>query len=147
MKLILVTGTPCTGKTTYAKKLCRVKNYYYFDVNLFIKSHKLHSGFDKKYDSFIVNIEDFVNSIETHIKNMKKSKLFKSKFKGVVVDSHLSHYISPKMVDLCVVMRCDLGKLKKRLEKRGYSKSKVEENVEVRKEAAEIKQIQKSEKK
>src|SRR3989344_8318082 len=129
MKVILVTGTPCTGKTSYAKKLCISKEYYYFYVHNFIKSHKLHSGFDKKYDSFIVNIEDFVNSIETHIKNMKKSKEFNKKYKGIVVDSHLSHYLNPKMVDLCIVMKCDLRKLKKRLLKRKYSKAKIDENM------------------
>ncbi len=130
MKVILITGTPCTGKTSYAKKFCKAKKYYYFDLHSFIKSHKLHSGFDKKYGSFIVNIEDFVNSIERHIKNMNKSSKFKSKFKGIVVDSHLSHYINPKMTDLCVVMKCDLSKLKKRLLKRNYSKAKIEENME-----------------
>ena len=130
MEIVVVTGTPCTGKTSYAKKLCVSKKYFYFDVNDFIKSHKLHSGFDKKYGSFIVNIGELVSSLEKNIKSMKKSKSFKGKFKGVVVDSHLSHYISPKIADLCVVMKCDLKKLKKRLIKRKYSKAKIDENME-----------------
>ncbi len=130
MKVIIVTGTPCTGKTKYAKKLCKSRNYFYFDVNSFIRSRKLHSGFDRKYDSYMVNIKELIACLEKHIKNMMKSKEFCSKYKGIVIDSHLSHYVSPKLADLCVVMKCDLKKLKKRLIKRKYSKAKVVENMD-----------------
>ena len=51
--------------------------------------------------------------------------------KDLVIDSHLSHYLPKKYVDLCVVTKCDLKVLKKRLEKRKYSKEKIRENLDV----------------
>ena len=50
--------------------------------------------------------------------------------KLLVIDSHLSHYLPKKYVKLCVVTKCDLKVLKKRLEKRKYSKGKVRENLD-----------------
>jgi len=42
----------------------------------------------------------------------------------------LAHYIPKKYVDFCVVTKCDLKVLKKRLEKRKYPESKVRENID-----------------
>ena len=33
MKVIAVTGTPCTGKTTVSKRLARLLKFEYFDLN------------------------------------------------------------------------------------------------------------------
>ena len=48
----------------------------------------------------------------------------------MVIDSHLSHYLDKKYVDLCVVVKCDIKVLKKRLEKKKYSKAKIRENLD-----------------
>ena len=63
-------------------------------------------------------------------------KLIKASKKDLVIDSHLSHHLPAKYVDLCYVMKCDLKKLKKRLINRGYSNNKVRENLD-----AEILQV------
>src|SRR3989344_3005263 len=51
------------------------------------------------------------------------------KEKNLVLDSHLSHYIQSKYVDKCIVTKCDLKELKKRLKKRKYSKEKIRTNL------------------
>ncbi len=48
----------------------------------------------------------------------------------LVIDSHLSHYLPKEKVKLCVICKCDVKELRKRLKKRGYAKAKIEENVE-----------------
>ena len=48
----------------------------------------------------------------------------------MILDSHLSHYLDKKYADLCVVVKCDIAILKKRLEKRGYNKKKIRENLD-----------------
>jgi len=58
------------------------------------------------------------------------------KIKGVVFDSHLSHYLPRKYVDLCIVTKTNTKKLYDRLKRRKYPKSKIDENME-----AEIMQI------
>ena len=56
-------------------------------------------------------------------------KLIKTK-KNLVIDSHMSHCIPSKYIDVCIVTKCNLKVLKKRLEKKGYSKEKVRENLD-----------------
>jgi adenylate kinase len=119
MKVIVVTGTPGTGKTKVAKKLA--KGLKYLDVNKVLEKYKLKEKYDKKRRTWIVDV-DKLNKVLIEI--ISKSK------KGLVIDSHLGHYLPPKYVKLCIVTKCSLKVLKGRLEKRGYSKLKVRENLE-----------------
>lgn len=130
MKVIIVSGTPGTGKTTIAKNLAKEKNYEYIDVNKIIEiynnKYKIISGYDKKRNTKIIDTDNLNKALIEIIKEKKKDK----KTKGIVIDSHLSHYLPKKYVDLCIITKCELKKLKKRLEKRGYSKHKIRENLD-----------------
>jgi adenylate kinase len=117
---IIITGTPGTGKTTYAKELAIEKKYVYLDVNKIIEKKKLSEGYDRKRKSKIVDIKKLNKEL---IKIIKKDK-------NIVVDSHLSHYLPKKYVNICIVTKCNLKTLEKRLKKRGYSKSKIRENLD-----------------
>jgi adenylate kinase len=125
MKTIIITGTPCTGKTTYARRLARQKGYLYVDVNRIIEKYKLSEGYDRKRRTKIIDTKKLNNVLVKLIQEQKENKQ-----KGIIIDSHLSHYLPRKYVDLCIVTKCSLKELKKRLEKRGYTKSKVQENLE-----------------
>ena len=48
----------------------------------------------------------------------------------MIIDSHLSHYLPRKYVDLCIVTKCDIKELNKRLKKKKYNKSKIQENLQ-----------------
>lgn len=121
MKVVCVTGTPGTGKTLLAKALAKKLDYAYLDVNKVIEKYDLIEGHDRKRDCNIVDEQKLAKILVSIIKKSKK---------GIVVDSHLSHYIPPKYVSLCIVTKSELKTLKKRLEKRGYSKEKVRENLD-----------------
>lgn len=131
MKVIVVTGTPGTGKTTVAKRISRQKGYAYVDVKKLITNLKLNERFDKKRKSWVVDVKRLNKVLISTIEVLKKNKI-----KGVVFDSHLAHYLPRKYVNLCIVTRTDTKRLYTRLKKRGYSKSKTEENIE-----AEIMQV------
>src|SRR3989338_1285217 len=78
-----------------------------------------------------LNIMVLKNTDKLNDKLIEIIKMANRSRKSLVIDSHLSHYLPSKYVDKCIVMRCtDLKELKKRLEKRGYDKLKVEENIE-----------------
>jgi len=126
MKTIIVTGVPGTGKTTFAKKLGKYLDYPVLDVKKFIDIKKIYSDYDRSKKCKIIDIKELNKELINEIKNVKKNiKPF-----GIIIDSHLSHYLPNRYVDLCVVTKCDLKILKKRLEKRGYGKSKVRENLD-----------------
>lgn len=122
--IIAVTGTPGTGKTAVAKKLAKKYNAEYVDVNKVIEDNKLRESYDKKRNAYVVDIKKLNAVLTKIIHAAKKNK------KSLVIDSHLSHYLPAKYVNRCYVTKTSLQKLKKRLQKRGYSKKKIEENIQ-----------------
>ncbi|GAF74200.1 unnamed protein product, partial [marine sediment metagenome] len=43
---------------------------------------------------------------------------------------HLSHYLPKKYIDLCIITKCNLKTLEKRLKKKRYNKAKIRENLD-----------------
>lgn len=121
MKTICVSGSVGTGKTTLAKKLSKKLNYSCIDVSKLVKKHKLYDGYDKKRKCYIVDTKKL---------NKELIMLINKQDKGIIIDSHLSHYLPKKYVDLCIITKCNLKELQKRLRRRGYSAAKVQENLE-----------------
>ncbi|MCP3682735.1 MAG: AAA family ATPase [bacterium] len=121
MKSIAISGTPGTGKTVLARELSLLLDYTYLDIGDFIKTHKLAEDFDKNRDCYIVNPQKVSNSLLKALKSSKKPLIF---------DSHMSHFLHSSYIGLCIITKCDLKTLKKRLEARGYSKEKVRENLD-----------------
>ena len=121
MKFIIITGSVGSGKTTLSKKLSKYLDFDYFDVNKIIKKEGLSEGYDKKN---MCEIVDFKKLNRILIKIIKESK------NGIVIDSHLSHYLQKRYVDLCIVTKCNLNILKNRLKKRKYNEKKIKDNLE-----------------
>jgi len=121
LKVIIVTGTPGTGKTLIAKKIAKIMNYKYLDVTKLIKKNKIFDDFDKKRKCYVIDTKKLNKFL---ISLIKKSK------DNLVIDSHLSHFLPKKYVNLCIVTKCELKILKKRLQKRKYSKEKIKENLQ-----------------
>jgi len=109
MTIILVSGTPGTGKTSIAKKIARHYKYKY-----------VHIGDN---DEYIIK-EEGIKIIDLD----KMNNWLNKKEENLVVDSHLSHY-HPK-AKACIITRCDPSELKNRLKKRGYSEVKIKTNLE-----------------
>jgi len=118
--IVCVTGSVCAGKTRIAKIIARKYGLKYVDVNREIKKNKIYDGYDRDLKSYVVDIKKLKKFL---IKLMNKNK-------NLVLDSHLSHYLNKKYVDLCVVVKCDIDILKKRLEKGKYNKRKIRENLD-----------------
>ncbi|MDI6737697.1 MAG: adenylate kinase family protein [Nanoarchaeota archaeon] len=122
MAVIIVTGTPGTGKTELALEIARLLKYEYIDVNDVVKKEKLAESYDSKRKTNVVDEARLSKALVKLINAKKEAEL--------VIDSHMSHCIPAKYVGLCIVTKCDLKILKKRLEKKGYSKDKIRENLD-----------------
>ena len=121
--IYIVTGTPGTGKTTFAKKLAEEEGFEYVDGNNVIDKNNLGEGVDEE-NSIIVDEEKFADACKKIIQNLE------SQGKNAVIDSHLSLYIDPEYVDKCYVTVCELKELKKRLKARKYSTKKIRDNLD-----------------
>lgn len=122
VKVIVVSGTPGTGKTEIAKALAKELNYKYVDVNKIIAENKLSEGYDEEKKCEIVDTKKLSRFLVENI--IKKSK------KSLVINSHLAHFLPSKKVDFCIITKCDLKVLEKRLQKKGYDKEKIRENLD-----------------
>ncbi|MBU90171.1 hypothetical protein CMO94_01410 [Candidatus Woesearchaeota archaeon] len=158
MKTIIVSGTPGTGKTTLSRKLAKKLSFHYIDVNKIVKKYNISEGYDRKRKTKIIDIKklnralikeisNYKNPIQSSIKKIsilnlnkkmkynqikliKNKKIVKNIKKGIIIDSHLSHYLPKKYVDLCIITKCDLKALKNRLKKKKYSGNKIRENLD-----------------
>lgn len=136
MKVICVSGTPGTGKTILSKRLAKKLGYLYFDVNNFILKNKLYGGYDRKRKTKVVDvsklnkelIKEIISLTEKPI-NEKLNKKIK-KPHGVIIDSHLSHFLPKKYVKLCIIAKCGISELNKRLKNKRYGKNKIRENLQ-----------------
>jgi adenylate kinase len=124
MAVVIVTGTPGTGKTTVAMQLAKRLKFVYVDVNKVISREKLSEGYDRKNKCRVVDVRKLSQVLVKLARDRTKAG------EGVVIDSHLSHYMPASDVDLCVVTRCDLKLLKRRLKRRHYAESKIADNLE-----------------
>tara|TARA_Y100000310_G_C20651012_1_gene799436 strand:+ start:241 stop:720 length:480 start_codon:yes stop_codon:yes gene_type:complete len=118
--IIAVTGSVGSGKTTIAKKLAKALKVKYVDVNFLIKKNKIHDSYDRKNKCYVVDTKKLNKFLISLIKEDN----------NLILDSHLSHYLPKKYVDLCIVTICDIEVLGKRLKKRKYSKDKIADNLE-----------------
>jgi len=55
MEVIVVSGTPGTGKTFVSKKIAKKLKFYYLDVNKAVSKYTLLEGYDKKRKTMIVD--------------------------------------------------------------------------------------------
>ncbi|PIZ52188.1 kinase [Candidatus Woesearchaeota archaeon CG_4_10_14_0_2_um_filter_33_13] len=119
-KIIAISGTPGTGKSTLTKYLVKKLKYDHFDL------HNHYKDVSKRYDRsgkcYDIDIKKFEILVKKKIKETKD---------GLIIDTHISHKLNSKLIDLCIVLTCsDLKKLEKRLKKRKYSKKKIRENLD-----------------
>lgn len=135
--IFIVSGTPGTGKSVFAKKLAKKNKLLYVDVTRIIKQDKIYEYYDRKQKAYVVDIKKLNKKLILLISSFENSpgKNFgqpdkKSKYNGLVIDSHLSHFLPQKYVDVCYITRCSLKTLEKRLKKRNYSKKKIRDNLE-----------------
>ncbi len=118
-KIIAVTGTPGSGKSTFSKKLSEELNLKRVDLNEIIDRNEIFE-LDSE-GTKLVSSEDLQKTFE---------KILKKSSEDLVIDGLLSHLLSPEQVTHVVVLRTKPEVLRKRLSERDFSEKKVEENVE-----------------
>lgn len=118
-EIIIITGTPGTGKTTLGSMLASVLMASHIDVPELVEAEGLYKGVDEERGSKIVDLSRVRRRLRRLAKRVAK----------LVVSSHVPDVAYRSDVGLVVVLRLNPCELKKRLEGLGWPPRKVRENL------------------
>jgi adenylate kinase len=125
-RVILVTGTPCVGKTSVARLLAEKLNALYVNLTELALKENLVLGKDEKRGSVIIDEKSMKRAVGKLIEDCGEQ--------GVVVDGHYAASVVPKrFVTHVFVLRRDPVELRGFMERAGFLGNKLWENL-----AAEI---------
>jgi adenylate kinase len=116
---ILITGTPGTGKTSLAETICEVLKLTRININELVQQHQCHEGHDSEYDTLILDEDKLLDVMEPLMSEG-----------GKVVDYHSCDFFPERWFDLVLVLQTTTEVLYDRLQSRGYSDKKINENME-----------------
>jgi len=114
---VALTGTPGTGKTTVGTLL---SSQGFVVIHLTDIEKKCVVGQDKKRDCQIYDI-DLLDRYLHHTSILMQQHV-------CIVEGHLSHLLSG--MSKIIILRCHPEALKKRLQSKGYTSLKIQENLE-----------------
>ncbi|XP_020794028.1 adenylate kinase isoenzyme 6 isoform X2 [Boleophthalmus pectinirostris] len=114
-----VWGTPGVGKTTLGKELAQRTGLTYVNIGELAQEGQLYDGFDEEYNCPILDEDKVVDELE--------DKMAEG---GVIVDYHGCDLFPERWFHIVFVLRTDNTKLYTRLESRGYSGKKLQDNVQ-----------------
>lgn len=116
---ILVTGTPGCGKTTFSQLLSAACSLKQLVVGDLVKEKGLHEGWDAEWEAYTLDEDKLLDEMEDMLADG-----------GNVVEYHSCDFFPERWFDLVVVLRTENSILYDRLQKRGYSQKKIEENLQ-----------------
>ncbi|KAF6766337.1 AAA domain-containing protein [Ephemerocybe angulata] len=119
--VIVITGTPGTGKSTHAQMLAQESPVPLKHINVgdLVKERNLYEEYDAEWESYTVDEDKLLDELEVIVAEG-----------GVILDWHTCEIFPERWPDLVVVLRCNHTKLWERLEKRNYPLKKIQENNE-----------------
>jgi adenylate kinase len=123
MTAVLITGTPGTGKTTASKIAVKKLKSSLVAVNDLVNDENLYNGHDPEKGYKVVDLDALSRMIGITLEDSNDDHL--------IIEGHLAHtFKNDDLVDIVIVLRARPDILRKRLNKRGWSDSKVQENLE-----------------
>ena len=115
---VALSGTPGTGKTTISTILKR-EGFSVLTLEKIAEKYDCLGDLDISDDSKEIDIELLISKLKDEWNNTPENI--------TIIDGHLSHLLP---CDQTIILRCKPDILEARLEKRGYSKEKIQGNVE-----------------
>ncbi|CAR28773.1 hypothetical protein ZYGR_0U01320 [Zygosaccharomyces rouxii] len=117
---VLITGTPGSGKSTTSELLQRrLSDFQYYNISDFAQENDCFDGYDEGRKSHIVDEDKLLDLLEPLLRKG-----------GNIIDWHVNDVFPERLIDLVVVLRCENSILFKRLKKRGYHQTKIDENID-----------------
>ena len=121
-QVILLSGTPCVGKTSVAHHLTPRLDALYVNLTDLATHENLILGKDEERNTTIVD--------EVKMKRRINQIVTKSDKQNIIIDGHYAvNVVPPKLVTRVFVLRRDPVELRKFMTNSGYSDRKLNENL------------------
>ena len=121
-QVILLSGTPCVGKTSVAHHLTPKLDALYVNLTDLATHENLILGKDEERNTTIVD--------EVKMKRRINQIITKSDKQNIIIDGHYAvNVVPPKLVTRVFVLRRDPVELRKFMTNSGYSDRKLNENL------------------
>ncbi|WVW79920.1 hypothetical protein I302_101890 [Kwoniella bestiolae CBS 10118] len=127
--IILITGTPGTGKTLHSTLVQQEMSesdipMRHLNIGDIVKEQGFHEGWDEEWKCWIVDEERLLDYLEGVVNPESGASET-----GFILDHHDPSLFPERWVDLAVVLTCDNSVLHDRLTSRNYPPNKITENV------------------
>lgn len=124
-RVIAISGTPGSGKTSVSKALARILDTESIDLSELVIREKLYAGYDEDRGSYIIDEE----RVRRRIREL--AEICGDRGKGyLIVEGHYAEIVEDPILEVIVVLRIDPRELIKRLCMRGWGFGKSLENGE-----------------
>mgnify|MGYP001167294657 CR=1 FL=1 len=121
-RVILLTGTPCVGKTTTAKQIAAKLGAQYINLTDYAKTYGLTLGEDTERKTTIIDEEKMCTKLAQTIETSENS--------NIIVDGHYAAAVTPtNLVNNIFVLRRNPKELKEFMLNCGFNDTKLNENL------------------
>ncbi|MBS7288869.1 MAG: adenylate kinase family protein [Candidatus Freyarchaeota archaeon] len=121
LQLIVLSGTPGTGKTTIAHILSEATGIKWVSLGSLVKDKGLHVGVDVERGSLVADVDRLVSEVW---------RLACEAGGRLIIEGHYADVTPKDWVEKAIVLRTHPRELWRRLAERGWSESKIRENVQ-----------------
>ena len=118
--VIVINGTPGTGKTTVAEEIKRA-GFKIIKEKELTNLSKCITGHDEKRDAYIIDEDCYEEFLRTFLLQIEENLVF--------YEGHMGDLVPSEFVERCYVLSLPIEILRRRLEEREYNADKIEENI------------------
>lgn len=121
LQILLLSGSPGTGKTAGAKYLEQKYGWKRISLTEFVVEHHLYEQEDPDRDTKIIDEDAVEIAVRKYCDTIDGT---------LVIEGHYADLFEFPEIKLAIIIRCHPNVLQKRLSERKYSKKKIKENIQ-----------------